>query len=134
LDEVDLRIIKALERNARTPYTEIAKELGLTEGAVRKRVERLVKTGVIKGFTIETGAVEAITLVAVDPSTLSGNAISSISKLEGVRRVYEVTGDFDVVVLISTGSVAAMNKCIDQIRSIPGVKLTKTMVVLRSYR
>ncbi|MEM2213368.1 MAG: Lrp/AsnC family transcriptional regulator [Candidatus Nezhaarchaeales archaeon] len=134
MDEVDLRIIKALERNARTPYTEIAKELGLTEGAVRKRVERLVKTGVIKGFTIETGAVEAITLVAVDPSTLSGNAISSISKLEGVRRVYEVTGDFDVVVLISTGSVAAMNKCIDQIRSIPGVKLTKTMVVLRSYR
>ncbi|MEM2211887.1 MAG: Lrp/AsnC ligand binding domain-containing protein [Candidatus Nezhaarchaeales archaeon] len=92
-----------------------------------------VKSGVIKCFTIETGAVEAITLVVVDPSTSSEGVVSSISKLTGVRRVYEVTGDFDAVALISTGDVAAMNKCIDQIRSIPGVRSTKTMVVLRSY-
>jgi len=45
IDEKDKKILKMLTKNARIPYTKIAKEIGLSEGAIRKRVETLEKNG-----------------------------------------------------------------------------------------
>ena len=53
LDDVDLRIIDLLKQNSRMSFIEIGKRVGLSEGAVRRRVKLLVEKGVIKRFTIE---------------------------------------------------------------------------------
>lgn len=53
MDLYDQRIIDALRRNSRMPYSTIAQELGVSEGMIRGRVRNLINAGVIKRFTIE---------------------------------------------------------------------------------
>ena len=55
LDEKDYKIVELLRRDARTTNSAIAKQVDLTEGAVRNRIGRLVRSDVIRRFTIETG-------------------------------------------------------------------------------
>jgi Lrp/AsnC family leucine-responsive transcriptional regulator len=52
-DRNDLEILKILQKNARAPVSEIAKELKLSRPTVKNKIERLVREGIIKGFTIE---------------------------------------------------------------------------------
>ncbi|MEM2907565.1 MAG: AsnC family transcriptional regulator, partial [Candidatus Odinarchaeota archaeon] len=82
IDDVDQRIIEYLMKNSRASYSEIASSLkdmkiNLTEGAVRKRVKRLVDKGVIEQFTIQLGhgmGVKAIILVRLSPQKPAADA------------------------------------------------------------
>jgi len=68
MDEIDKKIISILRKNSRTPITTIAKKIKLTEGAVRYRINEMLKKGEIKSFTIETREkIEAIVLVSTKP-------------------------------------------------------------------
>ncbi|ASJ01845.1 transcriptional regulator [Thermococcus profundus] len=98
LDERDRIIIEMLTKDARTPFTEIAKVLGISETAVRKRVRALEESGVIKQYTI-----------LIDPSKLGYNLVSltgvdtlpekifevasKLKEFEFVRNVYLTSGD-----------------------------------------
>ncbi|ASA78316.1 HTH-type transcriptional regulator LrpA [Thermococcus sp. 5-4] len=98
LDERDRVIIEMLTKDARTPFTEIAKVLGISETAVRKRVKALEEAGVIRQYT-----------VVVDPSKLGYNLVSltgvdtlpekifdvasKLKEFEFVRSVYLTSGD-----------------------------------------
>jgi len=129
-------IISILVKDARTPYTEIAKKVGLSEAGVRKRIDRLLKIGVIKRFTAEvdyTARVKAITLIATEPSTDTSEVSRKVKEINGVERVYEVTGVYDVVAVISSPNMAEVNKCIDELRRIKGVKSTNTMIILKEW-
>ncbi len=136
LDDVDHMIISILVKDARTPYTEIAKKVGLSEAGVRKRIDRLLRIGVIKRFTAEvdyTARVKAITLIATEPSTDTSEVSRKVKEINGVERVYEVTGVYDVVAVISSPNMAEVNKCIDELRRIKGVKSTNTMIILKEW-
>ena len=136
LDDIDHMIISILVKDARTPYTEIAKKVGLSEAGVRKRIDRLLKIGVIKRFTAEvdyTARVKAITLIATEPSTDTSEVSRKVKEINGVERVYEVTGVYDVVAVISSPNMAEVNKCIDELRRIKGVKSTNTMIILKEW-
>ena len=64
MDELDTKILEVLKRASRTKYVEIAKTVRLTEGAVRRRVKKMLEQGIIEKFTIETKSeVEAVILV-----------------------------------------------------------------------
>ncbi|MEM4657004.1 MAG: Lrp/AsnC family transcriptional regulator [Candidatus Methanosuratincola sp.] len=136
MDEVDRKILALLKENSRLAFTKIAEEVGLSEAAVRKRVERLQQEGVIKRFTIdvETGEkVKAIILVSVQPSRPNPLVAQQIKKIEGVDLVLEVAGEVDIVALISGASMQEVNKNIDEVRKIEGLTKTNSMIVLRSW-
>lgn len=136
LDDLDHAIINMLIKDSRMPYTEIAKRVGLSEAGVRKRVERLIRLGVIRRFTVEvnySARVKAITLIAIDPSTDASEVSRRVKEVSGVERVYEVTGVYDIVAVISSPNMAEVNRCIDELRKIPGVKSTNTMIILREW-
>ncbi len=67
MDNLDRRILDILRRDARTPYTEIAAQVGTSEGTVRNRVDRLTEEGIIERFTISTrtGNIKAMIEVSV---------------------------------------------------------------------
>ncbi|MEM3704156.1 MAG: AsnC family transcriptional regulator, partial [Candidatus Bathyarchaeia archaeon] len=69
MDELDKEIIQILKQDGRAAYRDIGKKVGLSEGAVRLRIKKLVESGVIKRFTVETrlpeGA-EALSLISVN--------------------------------------------------------------------
>jgi DNA-binding Lrp family transcriptional regulator len=135
VDEIDERILDLLEEDSRMTYVEIGKIVGLSEGAVRNRIQNLTSTGVIKKFTIEKSTshgVSAVTMIAVDPSTPTYEVSMSVSELDGVERVYEVTGEYDIMLVSSSVNIDGINSCIEDIRKIVGVEKTNTIIVLRT--
>ncbi len=135
VDDIDERIMELLEEDARMTYVEIGKMVGLSEGAVRNRIQSLTSTGVITRFTIEKSTshgVSAVTMIAVDPSTPTYEVSKSVSELDGVERVYEVTGEYDILLVSSSVNIDGINQCIEDIRKINGVEKTNTIIVLRT--
>ncbi|MCE4604048.1 MAG: Lrp/AsnC family transcriptional regulator [Aeropyrum sp.] len=136
LDEKDIKLIGILKNNSRTPFRVIARELGLTEGAVRKRVKRLVDKGVIKRFTLDyvlPGEMRAIILVKTKSPIPVPEVSRGISRHPFVEKVVEVTGEYDIVAIARARGVDDINTLIDFIRGINGVASTYTMIVLREY-
>lgn len=135
IDEIDEKIMALLEENARMTYVEIGPLVGLSEGAVRNRIQSLVSEKVIKRFTIEksiTHGVRALTMIAVEPGVPTFEVSQKVNKLEGVERIYEVTGEYDIVMVSHGSNIESINKVIEDIRKIQGVEKTNTIIVLRT--
>ncbi|MDQ4016772.1 MAG: AsnC family transcriptional regulator [Thermoproteota archaeon] len=137
VDETDEKIIRILQADSRKAFVEIASEIGLSESAVRRRVKNLVDRMIIKRFTIELGATDktsAITLISV-ASTADTSAVSNqLMNLNGVKVVYEITGQYDIAAIIAAPAIADINKCIDDIRKTEGVSDTDTVIILKTMR
>jgi DNA-binding Lrp family transcriptional regulator len=137
VDETDEKIIRILQADSRKAFVEIASEIGLSESAVRRRVKNLVDRMIIKRFTIELGATDktsAITLISVS-STADTSAVSNqLMNLNGVKVVYEITGQYDIAAIIAAPAIADINKCIDDIRKTEGVSDTDTVIILKTMR
>ncbi|MDQ3969503.1 MAG: AsnC family transcriptional regulator, partial [Thermoproteota archaeon] len=137
VDETDEKILRILQADSRRAFVEIANEIGLSESAVRRRVKNLVDRMIIKRFTIELGASDktsAITLISV-ASTADTSAVSNqLMNLNGVKVVYEITGQYDIAAIIAAPAIADINKCIDDIRKTEGVSDTDTVIILKTMR
>lgn len=136
-DEIDERILRILQEDSRRAFVDIANEIGLSESAVRRRVKNLVDRAIIKRFTIELGASDktsAITLISV-ASTADTSAVSNrLMELNGVKVVYEITGQYDIAAIIAAPAIVDINRCIDDIRKIEGVSDTDTVIILKTMR
>lgn len=135
LDKIDEKIINILKTDSRKAFVEIAQEVGLSESAVRRRVKNLVDSGTVKKFTIEMGVsnkTSAITLISVSPSTDTSKVSEKLKSLKGVDVVYEITGQYDIVAIVSAPTITEINKCIDDVRRIEGIDDTNTVIILRT--
>jgi len=135
MDKTDERIIQILKENARMTYVDIGRAVGLSEGAVRNRVQALVESGVIRRFTIEMAPsteVRALTMISVNPSISTSTVSKALERLPAVERIYEVTGEYDIVVVVSSPNIEGVNQCIEEFRGIEGVLKTNTMIVLHT--
>ena len=137
VDEIDEQILGLLEENSRMTYVEIATLVGLSEGAVRNRIQGLVSNGIIKRFTIEKSishGVRALTMIAVEPSVPTFEVSQKVDKLDGAEQLYEVTGEYDIVLVSNGSNIESINKIIEDIRKISGVEKTNTIIVLRTLK
>jgi Lrp/AsnC family transcriptional regulator, leucine-responsive regulatory protein len=133
-DKVDERIIGYLKEDSRESFVDIGKKLKLSESAVRRRVKNLVDSKTISKFTIELGednVTSAIVLVSVDSATDTSKVSLKLAKLDGVKTVYEITGQYDITTIMSASSIAEINNSIDALRKITGVVDTNTVIILR---
>ena len=134
-DKIDEKIIDFLRDNSRESFVDIGKKLKLSESAVRRRVKNLVANGTIKKFTLEVGdanTTSAIVLISVDSTMDTSKVSTKLTKLQGVKTVYEITGQYDITVIIRASNIAEINSCIDLLRKIPGVTDTNTVIILRT--
>ena len=133
-DKVDEKIIGYLKEDSRESFVDIGKKLKLSESAIRRRVKNLVDSGTIKKFTLELGeenSTSAIVLVSVDSATDTSKVSLKLAKLEGVKTVYEITGQYDITTIMSATNIAEINTTIDALRKISGVVDTNTVIILR---
>jgi DNA-binding Lrp family transcriptional regulator len=133
-DKIDERIIGYLKEDSRESFVDIGKKLKLSESAVRRRVKNLVDSKTIDKFTIELGeenVTSAIVLVSVDSATETSKVSLKLAKLNGVKTVYEITGQYDITTIMSASSIAEINNSIDALRKITGVVDTNTVIILR---
>ena len=137
VDETDEKIIRILQSDSRRAFVEIANEIGLSESAVRRRVKNLLDKMIIKRFTIELGASDktsAITLISVAATADTSAVSKQLMNLNGVKVVYEITGQYDIAAIIAAPAIADINKCIDDVRKIEGVSDTDTVIILKTMR
>ncbi len=135
MDAKDKEIIKLLKDNARSGYGELGKEIGLSEGAVRKRIKTLSDEGIIRKFTVKISLAEgaqAITLLTANTSYPTQEVSKKIQAIPNVETTYEVSGEYDIVAVIGGMNMAEVNESIEKIRMVEGIVKTNTMIVLRS--
>ena len=135
MDDKDKEIIKILKGDGRAGYIDIGRKIGLSEGAVRKRIKTLFESGVIRKFTVKIGiteGAEAVTLLATNPSYPTQEVSKKIQVIPNVETTYEVSGEYDIVAVISGMNMTEVNECIEKIRMVEGIVKTNTMIVLRS--
>ena len=128
MDEIDAKILSILKKDSRTKYVKIAEIVGLTEGAVRRRIKKLVERGIIRRFTIETTSeVEGIILIKTDPTKTR----EVVSKIRGIAdKVFELSGGYDIAAFIQTQTIEELNRKVDEVRAIPAVLDTNTLIRL----
>ena len=134
-DKTDEKIMEFLRNDSRESFVDIGKKLKLSESAVRRRVKNLVDSGIIKKFTVEIGesnTTSAIVLISVESSMDTSKVSARLTKLAGVKTVYEITGQYDIAVIIRAPNITEINSSIDSLRKIPGVSDTNTVIILRT--
>ncbi|MEE8355167.1 MAG: AsnC family transcriptional regulator [Candidatus Bathyarchaeia archaeon] len=92
VDAIDEKIIKALTENSRKTYVDIGNTVGLSEGAVRNRVQTLIRSGTIRKFTVEVAPsirVRSLTMISVDPSIPTYAVSKKVEELSGIESIYE---------------------------------------------
>ena len=136
MDDKDRKVLKILKEDGRAGYNNIGEKVGLSEGAVRKRIKTLADTGVIRKFTVRMGfteGAEAIALLSINPALPTQEVSKRIQEIPNVETIYEVTGEYDIVAVIGGMNVVEVNECIEKIRRVEGIAKTNTMIVLRSW-
>ena len=136
IDEIDLKIIRELKRDARKSYREIADKLKVAEGTVYNRVNKLQKTGVIKAFISDIDFSKlGYDLTAIIGLKVQGGKLSKIeqdiSQKPDVSAVYDVTGDYDAILVAKFKNRTGMNNFVKELNAMTDVERTYTMVVLK---
>ncbi|ELY62371.1 Lrp/AsnC family transcriptional regulator [Natronobacterium gregoryi] len=132
MDELDRQILDILRRDARTPYTEIADEIGTSEGTVRNRVERMMDDEIIERFTISTrtGNVKAMLEISVAVDVDTKNVTERMADWEEVDLVWTVSGEQDIVLIVDAADTRGVNDLITKARDQDEVVNTKTRLIL----
>ena len=130
MDKVDEKILNLLKVNSRIPFVDIANKLGISEGTVRARVKKLIKSNSLH-FTIDySKELKAIVMASVAVGTPTTKVANSIRML-GIKSVYEVSGQHDIVCFIESDEIENINDTIEKIRKITDIADTNTLIVLK---
>lgn len=138
IDDVDKAIVEALQHDGRLPYTKLAKEVGLSEAAVRQRVQRLVESGVVQIVAVTDPMMLGFRRMAMIGLKVEGDlrvVANDIAEIPEVSYVVVVSGSFDLMMEVVCEDddhlLALLN---DTVRSIPGVRSTETFTYLRLFK
>ncbi len=137
LDALDIRIIKELQDNGRESFTNIARRLGVSDGTVRYRTERMMRSGYLQVSASVDPLYHEDTLTALVGLNLDHPAdraiMERIAQIPGVQSVINVTGRFDLVVEVYTTSRKALRRfLVDELSEIGGVTSTESFVVMEA--
>lgn len=129
MDEKDWAIIEILRRNARTSNSDIGRELNVSEGTVRKRIQRLLSEGAIKKFTLvlRHEGVEGIILIRTEPKKAKELSEYVSGKFD---EIYEFSGRFDMAIRVHCKTLEELNQIVDNLRELEGVRNTDTLIRL----
>ena len=135
LDGANKRIIEQLQRDGRMSYAGLAKIVGLSEAAVRQRVQRLLESGVMQIVAVTDPLTLGFARQVMVGLKVEGDMRSvadALAKLSEVDYVVICAGAYDLLAeLVCTDDDHLLELLNDKIRTIPGVTGTETFVYLR---
>lgn len=139
MDQIDFDIIALLQKDGRTPFTDIARELGVSEGTVRNRVAKLIEDKVIHIVAMTDPAqvgfdAPAMIGVSVEPRELE-NVAGIVAAFQEVSYLIMVSGEFDLFVEVLCEDRAHLATFLNQkLRRVQGVTRTQTFMTLKTYK
>jgi len=139
MDELDRLILSSLQADGRTPFTHIARQAGMSETTVRSRYQSLVERGIIRTVGIVDPyalgfQAPAIVAISVEPGS-ADQVARAIADLPEVSYLVLTLGSSDLIVEVFCRNLPHLTDVIvQQIRTIPGVRSTETLMIARSYK
>jgi DNA-binding Lrp family transcriptional regulator len=139
IDDLDVRILRSMNKNARKSFRDIARELGISLSTVSHRVRRLEEAGVIKGYlpAIDAQRIGYDLVVIVGVRIQHGKLMEvqqRIAKDGRVFGVYDVTGDWDSMILARFRDRDELNDFIKDVLGMDHVERTSTQLVLNTVK
>ncbi len=140
MDNIDLKILNCLKKNAREKASAIGDEINLSVSAVTERIKRMENSGLIRQYTLIIDQkkigndVSAIMEVAMEHPRLGDAFLEMIDNIPNVISCFCVTGDFDYILHIVTDSTDGLDDIYGKIRSFDGVANTKTHIILKKIK
>jgi DNA-binding Lrp family transcriptional regulator len=135
MDDLDARLIAALRQDGRAPLSKLASILSVSRGTVQNRLDRLVASGVILGFTVrvkDTGAVErirAIMMIEVVGRN-THQVIQSLRRIPEILSLHTTNGAWDLVAEIEVASLVDFDRVLNSVRLIDGIARSETSLLL----
>jgi len=139
IDKIDKHIIEKLIVDGRISFANIAKEINLTDVAIKKRLERLKQKGIIKNIFAEIdyiiiGFSEHIEmLITIDPPK-QNEVIKKLKEIEDVILLRGVTGEYNLVAEVIATDKNSLKKILDNIYSIDGITKVNILTFIKEYK
>ncbi|MBN2632884.1 MAG: Lrp/AsnC ligand binding domain-containing protein [Bacteroidales bacterium] len=137
IDELDRKILDIITKNARIPYLEVARECGVSGAAIHQRVQRLIKTGVIKGSEFKVDPVLVgfktcayIGIFLEHPGSFRA-VVKKLNEIPEIIECHYTTGNYSLFIKVYTRDNEHLkNILIEKIQVIPGIVRTETLISL----
>ena len=135
MTSTDRKLIAALRRNARASVSDIAAEIGVSRATVRARLDRLVESGEILGFTVmlksdvEGAPVQGVILIGIEGKGTE-RIVSTLRGMPEVQRIHTTNGRWDLIVELGAETLAGLDAVLRRIRLIDGVATSETSLYL----
>ena len=139
VDDIDRQVVNALLRDGRASARDVASETGVAATTVSRRMDELVESGVIEGYTtqIDYGSL-GYEVTAVFQLSVEGHGLADVTErlrdAANMIAVYEVTGSHDIVAVGKFQDTDEMNAHIKELLTDPDVRTAATSVVLNTVR
>ena len=139
IDELDKQILSILSKDSTMGYTKIAEELKRSHTTIKKRIDRLETQGIIMNYTVEIDYEKlGYDIIAVIEASISQGKLIEfdeiIAKHPNVFGVFDVTGDYDSLILVRFKTRAELSELIKSILASGYVLRTNTHVVLNDIK
>jgi Lrp/AsnC family transcriptional regulator, leucine-responsive regulatory protein len=141
IDAVSLKILKILQKKARIPNVEVARQVGMAPSAVLERIRKLERQGFIDGYEVRLNpkrfARSLVAFVKVKLKRLDQEAAvgEMLSRIPEVQEVHYVAGEDAFLVKIRVADTQALSRLArDKIAGIAAVQSTQTAIALSTYK
>jgi DNA-binding Lrp family transcriptional regulator len=137
LDPVEQHLLALLREDARRPVTSLAHALGISRASVYGRIDRLERGGIIAGYTVKLGEaydrrlIRAHVMIKV-LQKLSRITEKQLAGLPALTALHAISGEYDLIAVIESETVAMLNELIDRIGDLEGVEKTTSSILLAS--
>ncbi|MBV8689340.1 MAG: Lrp/AsnC family transcriptional regulator [Candidatus Eremiobacteraeota bacterium] len=136
LDELDLRLLEALQRNARSTFAELGSAVGLKAPAVHDRVKRLEGRGFVRGYSAQLDSrrlgLELVAFIScfTTPDCNYEEFTRTLAAFPEVGEVHSVAGEESFILKVMTRSTAHLDDLLTRLKAVRGMARTKTTMVL----
>lgn len=136
VDDLDRRILNALRADGRASFAQMGERIGLSASAVKRRVDRMVAVGIIRGFSvlvdpeIDGRGTEAYVELFCRGNVAPLELTRIMSEIPDVIEAWTVTGAADAIVRIRARDTASLEVALERVRLAPQVDSTRSAIVL----
>ncbi len=134
MDAIDQKLIERLQANARESLSSLSRELGISRSTLQDRMGRLESKGIIEGYTIrlnrdvDGSRIRAQLLLQIEPNR-NAEIVEALAKFPSIKTLLAVSGVFDLMAQLEAQDTESLDKLVDQIGAVNGVKKTQTLII-----
>ncbi len=138
MDDIDQRILRLLLRDGRATFAEIGAQAGLSVSAAKRRVDRLVREGTVRGFAAVVDAqamgwhLEALVALFTNGTVAFPVMRADLEAVPEIVEASTVAGAADAILRVVVGDVPHLERVISRLRALPYVQQTDTTMLLSS--